>query len=180
MIDPVAELDVTWLHDRMHAVLPVDRERDLPIFSLMSTVAIVAVSVKGGVLVGLVLLLLPLVFRERRRVDITVDARHVTLRRWFLSRPIDTRFALQSVDVSIGEHNERFRLSGPEGNVAYQWCGSPTALHWVADQIQVARARAIESPIEDPPAPPPELQTLRRAGSGGPVAREDHLRDQHD
>ena len=178
MIDPAAELDVTWLHDRMHAVLPVDRERDLPILALMSSVALLLVSVNGGVFPAIVLLILPVMFRDRRRVDITVDARHVTVRRRFLSRPIETRFALHSLDVSIGEHNERLRLEGPEGNVSFHWRGSPTSLHWISDQIE--RARAIASPIEDPPPPPRELQKLRRAGLAVPLAGEDHLRDEND
>jgi len=178
VIDPCAELDVTWLHDRLHAVLPVDRDRALPVLALVSCIAILTMSVTGGLLPGIVLGILPLAFRDRRRVEITIDPQHVMVERWVLGRPIRVRFPLHGLELSTGDADDRLRLAGAGAVVALRWGGSPESLQWLADQIRQARSMA--SPVEKPAPPPSELSRLRRAGSARPLSGEDHLGDQTD
>ncbi len=178
MIDPSDELEVTWLHDRLHAVLPIDRDRALPILALASCIVFLTISVTGGLLPGLFLGVLPLAFRDRRRVEITIDPRHVTVERWVLGRPIRVRLPLHGLDISTSDADDRLRLAGADAVVAHRWGGSPESLRWLADQIRSARAAA--SAVEQPLPPPPELSRLRRVGSGRPLSEEDHLRDEVD
>ena len=178
MIDPAAELDVTWLHDRLHAVLPVDRDRALPVLTLVSCIVILTMSVTGGLLPGIVLGILPLAFRDRRRAEITIDPHHVVVERWVLGRPIRTRLPVHGLEIATGEADDRLRLAGAGEVVTVRWGGSSEALHWLVDRIRHARSVAV--PVEAPPPPPSELSRLRRVGSGGPLSREDHFRDEVD
>jgi hypothetical protein len=175
MIDPVAELDVIWRHDRMHAVVPIDRDRLFAVLAL-GCAAIVMVSVTGGLVTGVVLCFLPFVYRDRRRVEITIDQRHVTVERWALGRPTRLRLPLHGLQISNGEADDRLQLASGDAVIVLRWGGSSDALRWLTAQIR--HARSFAAPLETPTPPPPELSRLRRAGSGGPVAGEDHFGDE--